>query len=149
MTVTSMPPPAQDGVVPEITTGVRMRIAMEHAGLGTQDVAEAFEVEKGTVSRWLHDSQPVKRAYVIALAKLTGVDSGWLLTGVPGSFPQPRRGVRSSATRPLRSAEASRPPVTPRPPSRPPSPPRPPSKPGGGRSRRVPAEACFHLVTAA
>lgn len=69
---------------PAITLGWRLRIAMEHAGLKSEDMARELDVHRGTITRWTHDVGAAPRGiYLRQWAELCGVPFGWLV-GEPG-----------------------------------------------------------------
>lgn len=67
------------GLIPQITLGWRLRMAMEHAGLKADDLAAEFGVHRGTITRWTHDiGSPPRRIYIQRWAELCGVSVEWL-----------------------------------------------------------------------
>lgn len=81
------------GTIPQVTLGWRLQMALGHAGIKVQDMAAQLGVNRGTLTRWMHDvgAQP-KRAYLLQWALSTGVDPVWLETGVVVRDPEcPRR----------------------------------------------------------
>lgn len=100
---------AASEAVPEITLGWRLRIAMERAGIKTDDMAHELGVHRGTVARWTHDVGAVPRdIYLQKWAALCGVPVTWLrgeLYVDPTSRPtvngasDTRRGTRSKTRR--------------------------------------------------
>lgn len=77
--------PAQ-GFIPEWTLGWRMQRAMGHAGMTTLEIAEAMDLSRTTVSRWMNDATKPKRAFLMQFALVTGTNLEWLETG---NAPQP------------------------------------------------------------
>jgi transcriptional regulator with XRE-family HTH domain len=63
------------------TLGDRLRKARETAGLSQAEIAEALGVQGGSVSRFEHDHQALRRSYLLAWAMATGVDLDWLRYG--------------------------------------------------------------------
>ena len=57
-------------------------MAMERSGISRQQMADEFEVDPQTITRWTHDvgARP-KRIIVRNWAVMTGVDVDWLETG--------------------------------------------------------------------
>ncbi len=84
------------GVIPELSLGRRMRLALDHAGMTSIDMADYLEVHKGTLSRWLNDQSPVRRSMLRLWAFRTGVSLHWLETGMA---PQPEPGGQMYAIR--------------------------------------------------
>lgn len=70
------------GRIPSLTLGRRLKLALDSSDVSAQDMAEALEVSRQTVSRWMKDrgARP-RRVYVAHWALLTGVDPDWLETG--------------------------------------------------------------------
>ena len=66
------------GVEPPLTLGWRMQMALGHAGLDIQQIAEELGVARSTVSRWMHDKGPVRPVFVKAWAMRCGVSYDWL-----------------------------------------------------------------------
>ncbi len=71
-------------LVPEITLGWRLRIALERADIKADDMARELGVHRGTITRWTHDigRQP-RPIYLQRWADICGVSYGWLLAGAP------------------------------------------------------------------
>lgn len=66
--------------IPALTLGWRLKMAL--GDMAAQDMADALEVSRGTVSRWMADKgAPPKSIYVKQWALITATDSGWLMTG--------------------------------------------------------------------
>lgn len=71
-----------DGV-PELTLGWRIQMALAAAGLKQTDLMEHFELSRGTISRWCRDEGvPPRRYQIQQIALMTGVNAGWLETGI-------------------------------------------------------------------
>lgn len=85
---------AQEGRVPELTLGWRLKMALGE--MKRSDMADALGVDPGTISRWCSDKgAPPKRVYITQWALLTGVPPEWLETGrtadrTPPTPPRPR-----------------------------------------------------------
>ena len=74
--------PEVTGAIPEVTLGFRMQIALRHADLSTQGIADELGVSRSTVSRWLNDhGAPPRNGFVKLWAQATGVDPAWLREG--------------------------------------------------------------------
>ena len=69
--------------IPEWTLGDRMTKAMNLAGMSVNGMAEAFDVSRQTVGRWLSDRAVPKRSVLVLWAVGCGVDQQWLETGEP------------------------------------------------------------------
>lgn len=72
---------AADGAVPSLTLGWRMKMALEHAGVSSGDMADYLEVSRHTITRWTGDKGPVKRSTLRLWSMRTGVSMSWLETG--------------------------------------------------------------------
>ena len=77
------------GAVPAFTVADRLRKAREHAGLEQGDLAERMGVSRGTVSNNELGKVAPRRIVLRAWALATGVDVGWLETGIA---PRPEPG---------------------------------------------------------
>lgn len=72
-------------VIPQWTQGDRMRKAMEHAGIKTEELmAQELEVHRTTISRWLSDATTVRTIYLKQWALRCGVPYEWLRNGNDG-----------------------------------------------------------------
>lgn len=71
-------------VVPEITVGMRLDIAMRHAGIKSGELADELGIDRGTVSRWINDrhKRPIPRLYLKTIALRCGVPFEWLESGI-------------------------------------------------------------------
>ena len=80
----------ENGIVPVITLGDRMRMALRHADLGVQDIAERLGVARNTVSTWINGRVEPSRQTLMLWALMTEVSLGWLETGqAPADQPGP------------------------------------------------------------
>lgn len=69
-------------VVPAVTLGWRLQIAMDHGGLKHKDLMDRFEVSRETVSRWCRDvGRPPKKHVLNEIAVMCRVSARWLITG--------------------------------------------------------------------
>ena len=59
--------------VPQFTRGDRMRIALRHAGVGVQEMADYLGVGRNTVSTWINDRITPSRQTVMLWAMRCGV----------------------------------------------------------------------------
>lgn len=67
-------------MIPEITLGWRLRIALERADIKADDMARMLDVHRGTITRWTHDiGRPPRRVYLEKWSDITGVAYGWLV----------------------------------------------------------------------
>ena len=88
------------GVIPETTQGWRLQMALGHAEMTAQAMAEALGVHRGTIARWMHDEgAPPKRAYVMQWALATGTNAYWLETGKVPRPDGPDGGLEECAIR--------------------------------------------------
>jgi transcriptional regulator with XRE-family HTH domain len=72
----------KQSTVPDWTLGWRMQRALDFAGIKAGDMAEALEVTRSTVSRWMHDSgTPPRKVYLRQWAEMCGVPFDWLAEG--------------------------------------------------------------------
>ena len=75
-----------NGVVPVLTLGWRLKMALEHADVSVADMASYLEVNRDTISRWTGGRSPVKRSTLMLWSMRTGVSLEWLETGeTPGT----------------------------------------------------------------
>lgn len=70
-----------EGVVPELSLDWRLRMALETAGLTTDQAAEMLGVSGATIRRWTNGVSRPKRAYLLQTALMTGVPARWLESG--------------------------------------------------------------------
>ncbi|WP_375546296.1 helix-turn-helix domain-containing protein [Dietzia cinnamea] len=58
-------------------------MALAAGGLKQTDLMEHFELSRGTISRWCRDEGvPPRRYQIQQIALMTGVNAGWLETGI-------------------------------------------------------------------
>src|SRR5665647_3920943 len=70
------------GHIPELTLGWRLQMALGHANLTVQEMADELGMSRGSLSRWLNDrGAPPRPVFIKAWALRTGVPAEWLLTG--------------------------------------------------------------------
>lgn len=81
MATNENPNTASPGVALEFTLGDRLRKAREHAGLEIQQLAEAVDVHRQSVTRYETDQSVPKRGTVLLWSMATGVSVQWLETG--------------------------------------------------------------------
>lgn len=71
-----------NGAVPQLTIGWRIQMALDHAGVSTEEIAQHLDVSRSTISRWCNDHGAApKRLYVDAIAHRCDIDPDWLKTG--------------------------------------------------------------------
>ena len=102
-------PQPSGGQIPIWTLGDRMAKALDHAGIGVQEMADYLGVARNTVSTWIHDRIRPSQQTLMLWAFRTGVDLVWITQDQPepvrhgrrstGWF-HGRRGI-SAAVRPL------------------------------------------------
>lgn len=69
-------------VVPQLTLGWRLRMALEHGSVSRQEIAAELGVDPATITRWTHDvGAPPKVAYKKQWALRCGVPYEWLVSG--------------------------------------------------------------------
>ena len=69
-----------------------MRIALRHAGVGVQEMADYLGVGRNTVSTWINDRITPSRQTVMLWAMRCGVPVIWLETGQAPAEPGPDGG---------------------------------------------------------
>lgn len=68
--------------VPQWTLGWRLQRALDFAGITATAMADDLGVNRGTVSRWMHDNgAPPRNVYLQRWADLCGVPFEWLKDG--------------------------------------------------------------------
>lgn len=82
--------------VPEWNLEDRMRKALRHAELDTQQMADYLEVSRTSVSNWLNGRNRPSRPALRLWAMRCGVPFGWLI-GDTREAAEPGRLVRKSA----------------------------------------------------
>ncbi len=84
------------GTIPQWTLGDRMGKALDHAGIGMQEMADYLGVSRNSVSNWVHGRITPSRQTLLLWSMRTGVDLDWIArsqsdTGwLRGHIPQPR-----------------------------------------------------------
>ena len=71
--------------VPTWTLGDRMGKALDHAGIGMQEMADYLGVSRTSVSNWVHGRVSPSRQTLMLWALRTGVDLVWITSGDPDS----------------------------------------------------------------
>ena len=69
--------------IPAWTLGDRMEKSMRLAGMSVAGMAEIFDVDRNTISRWINSKIVPKSMILMLWADGCGVDLQWLETGVP------------------------------------------------------------------
>ena len=88
------------GKVPEWTLGDRMGKALDHAGIGMQEMADYLGVSRTSVSNWIHGRIPPNQRTLLLWSMRTGVDLDWITGSTPNTgwyrakIPQPRGHIR-------------------------------------------------------
>lgn len=84
------------------TTGERMKMALQYAGISVQQIAEELEVNPITASKWLTGKRNARGLVMQVWAAKTGVNEVWLRTGeVPaGATILDERARRDSNSQP-------------------------------------------------
>ena len=67
---------------PAFTMGDRLRKARELTGMDRKEFAETIGIHRDSLAKYEADKQPPRPPVVAAWALSTGVDVGWLRTGV-------------------------------------------------------------------
>lgn len=69
-------------VVPQLTLGWRLQLALHHADMKVQDMADYLGVTRSTLSRWMNDhGTPPRPAFTMQWALRCGVPHAWLRNG--------------------------------------------------------------------
>lgn len=106
-TLDHMSTQTQEGRVPELTLGWRLKMSL--GDMSRAEMAEALEVDPGTISRWCADKGTApKRAFVLQWAMLTGVNPVWLETGHMPANPTPPNGGGNRQTEAMRRLTESK-----------------------------------------
>lgn len=71
----------EDLEAPPLTLGWRLRMAIETAGLTSEELGDMLGVSGMTVRRWTKDTNRPKKAYLLQIALYCRVPSEWLITG--------------------------------------------------------------------
>lgn len=69
-------------LVPTWTLGDRLAKARKDAQLTTYEMAEKLGVTRATITNWENDHTHPRRYATDSWARITGVDAGWLATGI-------------------------------------------------------------------
>lgn len=69
------------GVIPVLTRGQRLTIAMEHAGMKPEDMALELRVSATTIRNYVSERTKIDWAHLRMWSDVTGVDLAWLDTG--------------------------------------------------------------------
>lgn len=91
----------ENGQIPMLTLGWRLRMALDFAGLSVQEMADVLELSRTTLSSWMNDRGALPRKIFLKEWSLkTGVDYQWLVTGTARSRRPdgPNDGVSSECT---------------------------------------------------
>jgi transcriptional regulator with XRE-family HTH domain len=77
--------PETTPTIPTWTTGDRIAKARRHAGLTAQEIADEVGVTRTSVSNWETGHAPCRSIFLKEIARLTGVDYGWLAGNPPAT----------------------------------------------------------------
>ena len=97
---------------PQLTLGWRLRMALEHAGVTVNEMADVLGIKsRDTMAAWLHDRRTPRAAYIRQWAVRTGVPYRWLIgqesgPGDPADLGSPGSGC-IPAQRRLRVLDAA------------------------------------------
>jgi transcriptional regulator with XRE-family HTH domain len=92
---------ADFAIVPEVTLGWRIQIALAEADLKHKDLVEKFEVSRETVSRWCRDvGRPPKKHVLNEIAVMCRVSPRWLIFGEQKPTPDDDGGSRLRESNP-------------------------------------------------
>lgn len=84
---------ADQSLIPAVTLGWRIRMAIEFADVKVQDIADELDVSRNTVGRWMHDTgKPPRDGFVKLIALRTGVPYEWIRYGVEAPETGPEQG---------------------------------------------------------
>ena len=70
------------GVVPQLTMGWRLKMALGQVDMTVQQMAAELGVSRQTATSYVTDRATPKRAYLVMWALRTGVPLSWLETGI-------------------------------------------------------------------
>ena len=87
---------ADMGNIPEFTQGDRLRVALRHAGIGVQEMADYLDVTRGSVGNWINDRVAPSKQTMRLWSLRTGVSLDWLETGKAPTFPSGPEGWYTS-----------------------------------------------------
>lgn len=68
-------------VIPMFELGDRMRLALRHAGIGVEAIADELGYTRQAVGNWLNNRAIPRRPVLLLWAMRTGVPIEWLETG--------------------------------------------------------------------
>ena len=72
------------GVIPTLTRGQRLTVAMEYAGLKPEGMALQLRCSATTIRNYLSERTKIDWAHLALWSQVTGVDAAWLETGEAG-----------------------------------------------------------------
>lgn len=70
-----------EGDIPRFELRHRMALALEHGGLGVQEMADELDASRTTVSNYLHGRTQPRKPTLRVWALRCGVPYSWLITG--------------------------------------------------------------------
>ena len=84
--------------IPELTLGWRLKMAL--GPMHVNEMADALEISRTTISRWLSDRIVPPKIYIRQWALITQTDPTWLLTGQQTTpHPGPDEGLNAAVRR--------------------------------------------------
>ncbi len=96
------------GAVPDWTLGWRISRALDFGSVSNKQLAEEFEMNPATISRWIGDKgAPPKAIYLRQIALRCGVSYEWLATGA-NPQPTPEHGAGAHIHRYLHRSRSRR-----------------------------------------
>lgn len=76
------------GSIPQLTLGWRLKMALDHADLSVQEMADHLDYSRGQLSRYLNDKgEPPRRPVLREWALRCGVPFEWLAYGIDPTGP--------------------------------------------------------------
>ena len=73
---------APERTVPRLTLGWRLRMARAHAGMSTQQAADALGTARAVLYRWEADDRTPRLDIIARASDIYGVPLDWLVEGV-------------------------------------------------------------------
>lgn len=73
-----------EGVIPELTLGQRLTVAMEHAGYKPETLAPQLRCSATTIRNYISARTAIDYAHLLLWATVCGVDPYWLEIGTSG-----------------------------------------------------------------
>ena len=79
------------GVIPVLTRGQRLTVAMEYGGYKPETLAVQMRCSATTIRNYISGRTAIDWPHLVMWANLTGVDADWLSTGAAGPTSGPGR----------------------------------------------------------